>query len=288
VKYAVIDKHRSEYPVKTLCRVLDVSRSVYYAFKQAKPSLRSQEDLTMRAAIVRINAAHRWAPGAIKMWHLLNAEGIKCGKHRVIRLRKLENIRTTRIKRFRAMQAMERVQPPVPDLVKRGFKVNAPNKIWVGDITSLRTKEGWIHLAMVLDLFARRIVGWSMDTTQSVSLPMAALSMALVQRKPCAGLIFHSDQGTVYGSNDYRGLLQAHGVLPSMSRKGNCHDNAVAESFFSNLKNEAMHERLFSTRDEARAVVNDYIEVYYNRERLHQTLDYQTPVSVETAFGVPK
>ena len=288
MKYAVIDEHRSEYPVKTLCRVLEVSRSVYYAFKQARVSLRSQEDLAMRANIVRINAAHRWAPGAVKMWHLLNAEGIKCGKHRIIRLRKLENIQTTRIKRFRAMNAMDRIQPPVPDLVKRGFQVNAPNKIWVGDITSLRTKEGWIHLAIVLDLFARRIVGWSMDTTQAVALPMAALSMALVQRKPCAGLIFHSDQGTVYGCNEYRALMEKHGVLPSMSRKGNCHDNAVAESFFSNLKNEVMHHRLFTSREEAKAVVNDYIEVYYNRERLHQTLDYQTPVSVEAAFGVPK
>jgi transposase InsO family protein len=156
----------------------------------------------------------------------------------------------------------------------------------VGDITSLRTKEGWIHLAIVLDLFARRIVGWSMDTTQAATLPMAALSMALVQRKPSAGLIFHSDQGTVYGSHDYRELLQAHGVLASMSRKGNCHDNAVAESFFSNLKNEVMHDRLFASREEARAVVNNYIEVYYNRQRLHQTLGYQTPVAVEAAFRV--
>ena len=286
MKYAVIDQYRNEFPVKTLCRVLEISRSLYYAFKKARPSLRSQEDLAMRAAIVRINAAHRWAPGAVKMWHLLKAEGIQCGKHRVIRLRKLESIQTTRIKRFRVMQAMERVQPPAPDLVQRMFQVDAPNKIWVGDITSLRTKEGWINLATVMDLFARRIVGWSMDTTQAATLPMAALSMALAQRKPNAGLIFHSDQGTVYGSHDYRELLQAHGVLASMSRKGNCHDNAVAESFFSNLKNEVMHDRLFASRDEARAVVNNYIEVYYNRQRLHQSLGYQTPAAVEAAFRV--
>lgn len=286
MKYAVIDEYRSEFPVKTLCRVLEISRSLYYAFKKAKPSLRSQEDLAVRAAIVRINAAHRWAPGAVKMWHLLKAEGIACGKHRVIRLRKLENIQTTRIKRFRVMQAMERVQPPAPDLVKRGFQVTAPDKIWVGDITSLRTREGWLHLAIVLDLFARKIVGWSMDITQAATLPMAALCMALAQRKPSAGLIFHSDQGTVYGSNDYRELLQAHGLLASMSRKGNCHDNAVAESFFSNLKNEAMHDRLFASKDEARAAVSNYIEVYYNRERLHQTLGYQTPAAVEAAFRV--
>jgi len=181
---------------------------------------------------------------------------------------------------------MQRVQPPAPDLVKRGFKVDRPNKIWVGDITSMRTKEGWIHLAIVLDLFARRVVGWAMDSTQAATLPMAALQMAAVQRKPSPGLIFHSDQGTVYGSHDYRDLLQKHSVLASMSRKGNCYDNAVAESFFSNLKNEAMHERLFASRAEAKAVVSDYIELYYNRRRLHQTLDYQTPAAVEAAFQV--
>ncbi|MYM92054.1 IS3 family transposase, partial [Rugamonas sp. FT82W] len=267
MKYAVIDEHRSEFPVKTLCRVLDVSRSLYYAFKKAPASPRSQEDQALRAAIAKVHAEHRWAPGAVKMWRLLNAQGIACGKHRVARLRKLDGIKTTRTKRFRVMQAKERVQPPAPDLVKRAFQVDAPNKIWVGDITAMRTKEGWIHLAVVLDLFARRVVGWSMDTTQAATLPIAALSMALAQRQPLPGLIFHSDQGTVYGSSSYRELLQRHGALASMSRKGNCHDNAVAESFFSNLKNEVMHDRLFSTRDEARAVVNDYIEMYYNRLR---------------------
>jgi putative transposase len=287
VKYAVIDQHRSEFPVKTLCRVLEVSRATYYAFKTARPSLRSQEDLALRAHISRINARHRWAPGAVKMWHLLNAEGIKCGKHRVIRLRRLEGIQTTRTKRFRIMQAMERIQEPAPDLVQRGFQVTAPNRIWVGDITSLRTKEGWLHLAIVLDLFSRRVVGWSMSLTVDTALPMAALNMALAQRKPSAGLIFHSDQGSVYKSKDYRDLLALHGVLPSMSRKGNCHDNAVAESFFSNLKNEVMHNRLFSSREQARAVVNDYIGVYYNHERIHQTLNYQTPGAVDAAFRVP-
>jgi transposase InsO family protein len=137
--------------VKSLCCELDISRSLYYAYKKAKPSLRRQEDLALRAEIVRLNATHRWSPGAVKMWRLLNAHGIICGKHRVRRLRKLENIQTSRIKRFRAIQAMQRVQPPAPDLVKRGFNVTVPNTIWVGDITSMRTREGWLHLAIVLD-----------------------------------------------------------------------------------------------------------------------------------------
>jgi len=288
VKYAFIDEHRSEFPVKSLCRELDISRSLYYAYKKAKPSLHSQEDLALRAHIVRLNASHRWAPGAIKMWRLLKAEGIQCGKHRVRRLRKLENIQSFRNRRFRAANAMQRVQPPAPNLVERRFNVSAPNMIWVGDMTAMRTKEGWLHLAIVIDLFARRVVGWSMDTTQAATVPMAAFNMALAQRKPAAGLIFHSDQGTVYASNDYRELLEANGVRPSMSRKGNCWDNAVAESFFSNLKNEAIYERLFASRDEGKAVVGDYIEKYYNTRRLHQTLGYQTPAAVDAAYRVPK
>ncbi len=288
MKYAFIDKHCSEYPVKSLCRELDISRSLYYAHKKAKPSLHSQEDLALRAHIVRLNAAHRWAPGVIKMWRLLQAEGIQCGKHRVRRLRKLENIQSTRTRRFRAAAAMQRVQPPAENLVKRGFNVSAPNTIWVGDMTAMRTKEGWLHLAIVIDLYARRVVGWSMDTTQATTLPMTALNMALAQRKPEAGLIFHSDQGSVYASSDYRDLLQANSVRPSMSRKGNCWDNAVAESFFPNLKNEAMYHRLFASVDEGKRVVGDYIEKYYNTRRLHQTLGYQTPAAVDAAYRVPK
>lgn len=286
MKYAVIDEHRSEFPVKALCAALDISRSGYYAFKTMPPSLRSREDLAMRQEIVKIHMRHRSSPGILKTWRLLNAAGIRCGKHRVARLRKLEGIQTIRSRRFRIIKAKERMQAPAPDLVRRAFQVNAPNKVWVGDMTALRTKEGWLHLAVVLDLFARRVVGWSTDVKQAAALPMAALSMAISERRPASGVIFHSDQGSVYGCNDYRDLLDQHGVLPSMSRKGNCHDNAVAESFFSNLKNETMHRQLFSTRAEALGVVRDYIEVYYNRMRLHQTLGYQSPASFEAQFRV--
>jgi putative transposase len=287
VKYACIDESRSERNVKLMCSVLEVSRSCYYASKKQTPSLHSRVDLALRKEIVRVHTEHRWAPGALKTWRLLNGQGIVCGKHRVARLRKLEGIQSSRTKRFRVMQAKDRFQPPASDLVKRGFSVTVPNKVWVGDMTAIRTKEGWVHLAVVLDLFARRIVGWAMDITQVVTLPTAALQMAIVQRKPAAGVIFHSDQGSAYGANAYRELMEKHGVRASMSRKGNCHDNAVAESFFSSLKNEVMQDRLFATRAEAKAVVADYIEVYYNRMRLHQTLGYQTPVAVEAQYRVP-
>jgi putative transposase len=286
VKYAFIDQHRDELPVNLMCRALAISRARYYAFKKEPMSMHSRVDLALRQHIVKITAVHRWTPGVLKTWRLLNAQGIRCGKHRVARLRKLEGIQASRTRKFRVMQAKDRSQAPSPDLVKRAFQVSAPNRVWVGDMTSIRTREGWLHLAIVLDLFARRVVGWATDSVQVVALPTAAMKMAIVQRKPATGLIFHSDQGSAYGATSYRALLAEHGVHPSMSRKGNCHDNAVAESFFSNLKNEVMHNRFFSTRAEARAVINDYIEVYYNRIRVHQTLGYQTPEQVEAQFRV--
>lgn len=269
-----------------MCRVLETSRSGYYAWRSAGPSVRSTADLALRCEIVRVHAQHRYAPGALKTWIVLNREGIRCGKHRVARLRKLDNLEARRKSRFRVMQAHQNSQPPAPDLVKRAFIVPHPNQVWVGDMTAVRTREGWLHLAMVLDLYARRVVGWSMDVTQAATLPIAALKMAIAQRRPAAGLICHTDQGTVYGSTSYRAVLAEHALLPSMSRRGNCHDNAVAESFFSSLKNEITHERMYTTRAEAKSAISDYIEVYYNRMRLHQTLGYRTPVEVEASYKV--
>jgi transposase InsO family protein len=242
--------------------------------------------LALRREIVRVHTEHRWIPGAVKTWRLLNAQGIRCGKHRVARLRHVDGIESNRSRRCQRKQAKDRSQPAAPDLVQRGFHVTVPNRIWVGDMTQIRTKEGWLYLAVVLDLFAHRIVGWATDAVPLVTLPAAALQMAITQRKPAPGLIFHSDQGSAYGSQYYREVMRRHGLLASMSRKGNCHDNAVAESFFSNLKNEVILDRMFPTRAEARAVVTDYIEVYYNRMRLHQTLLYQTPVAVEAQYQV--
>ncbi|CAN7306435.1 IS3 family transposase [Duganella sp. Dugasp56] len=287
MKYAYIDRYRREFAVKSLCRALDISRSRYYAYKAAPQSLHSLEDMALRQEIVRVHTEHRWIPGSVKTWRLLNGQGVRCGKHRIARLRKLDGVKSNRSRRAHSKQAKDRSQPPAPNLVQRRFQVGLPNQVWVGDMTMIRTKEGFLHLAVVLDLFARRVVGWSMHDAPVVALPTAALQMAIDQRKPAPGLIFHSDQGSAYGSHDYRELMGRHGLQASMSRKGNCHDNAVAESFFSSLKNELIHDRIFPTRAEAAAVVNDYIAVYYNQMRLHQTLRYQTPVKVEAQFCVP-
>ena len=284
MKYAYVDLYRCQYSVVTLYRVLEVGRASYYASKSGTPSLHTSEDLALRLEIVRVHAEHRWMPGAVKMWRLLNAKGVSCGKHRVARLRRVEGIKTNRTRRFQRKQAMDRSEPPAPDLVKRAFRVPMPNLVWVGDMTVIRTKEGWLHLAIVLDLFSRKIVGWATDAIPVVALPTKALTMAIAARRPGTGLIFHSDQGSAYSSCSYRQLLEQNGLRASMSRKGNCHDNAVAESFFSNLKNEVLHHRQFPTRAEAEAVVNDYIGVYDNEMRLHQTLQYRTPATVEVQF----
>lgn len=264
-----------------MCRVLGVNRSSYYAAIKRAPSRHSTEDLALREKIIGMHRGQWNIPGSLKTWKLLNESGVACGKHRVARLRKLDGIEARRKARFRVMRTFQKTEPPAPDLVKRAFIVTAPNKVWVSDMTTIRTREGWVHLAIVLDLFARRVVGWAVGATQAATLPIAALKMAVVQRRPCAGLICHTDQGAVYGAASYRQVLTDNGLLASMSRKGNCHDNAVAESFFSNLKNEMTHHTIYDKRQDAKNAIADYIEVYYNRQRLHQTLKYSTPAAFE-------
>lgn len=225
--------------------------------------------------------------GAVKMWHKLKEDGVEGGKHRVARLRKLEGIEALRRAKFRVMHAHQHTEPPAPNLLKRVFFAPAPNKVWVADITTIHTREGWLHLAVVLDLFARRVVGWAMSARQDAALPITALEMAIDQRQPLQALICHTDQGSVYGSKQYRSVLEANGIIPSMSRRGNCHDNAAMESFFSTLKNEKTRHIIFNTRDQAIFEISDYIELYYNLRRPHQTLGYLSPIEVEKRHQVP-
>ena len=284
MKYALIEQFRNEFSLVALCRVLGVSRSSYYAALARPASRRSTADIALRQNIVEVHQRQRKVPGAVKCWLLLKEQGIACGKHRVARLRKDAGLQAKRTARFRVMEKHQHTEPPAPDLVKRQFTVAAPNKVWVSDITTIRTCEGWVHVAIVLDLFSRLVVGWAIDRTQAATLPIAALRMAIAQRKPAASLICHSDQGSVYGSRAYRQVLTDHQLLPSMSRRGNCHDNAVAESFFSNLKNEMTHHAIYETRQEAKDEISEYIELYYNRERLHQTLRYRTPAAIDASY----
>ena len=281
MRYAFIDKEYHSHSVAVLCRVLHVSRSGYYAWRERPPSSRKQEDQQLLTEIHRVHREHRRACGALKTWKLLQREGIACGKHRVARLRKQHGIEANRKRRFRVITEHHLTPTAAPDRLNRRFRATEPDRIWVGDMTFVRTRQGWLNLAVLVDLYSRKVVGWAMGPQPNQALALGALNMALTQRCPAAGLVHHTDRGSTYSATTYRERMTNAGMLPSMSGRKSAYDNAVAESFFSNLKNELVHHCDFPTRDHARAALFDYIELYYNRKRLHQSLRYRTPEEVE-------
>ena len=267
-----------------MCRALQVSRSGYYAWASRAPSQRAQANTQLLAHIKTVHQQFRQAYGAVKTWQHLNRMGIACGKHRVARLRQQAGIEAKRKQRFRITAEHHKMPAAAPDLVQRQFSTAAPNHTWVGDMTFIRTRQGWLHLAVLLDLYSRKVVGWSMGAKADTALHQAALSMAITQRQPQAGLIHHTDRGSVYHAAPYRAQLAETKILQSMNGKKTAYDNAVAESFFSNLKNEWVHHHDFKTREEASLAIFDYIECFYNTQRIHQTLQYKTPVEVEKLY----
>ena len=281
MKYGYIETHAGMAGATRLCRIFGVARSGYYDWKTRGESCRSKQNSELLARIKEVHRASREAYGAVKTWRELNARGIACGKHRVARLRRQAGIEARRKRRFRIIVENHHTEPAAPNLVQRQFDVAIPNQVWVGDGTFIRTRQGFLHLAVLLDLHSRRVVGWGMGDRPNLPPVMSALDMALLHRQPGRGLIHHTDQGTLYAARAYREKLLMHGLRPSMSRRGNCYDNAVAESFFSTLKNELVHYCDFHTRDEARAAIFEYIEIFYNRQRRHQTLGYLSPVQFE-------
>lgn len=204
-----------------------------------------------------------------------------CGRHRVARLRQIHGIVAKRVRRFRQSYAAHNSAPPAPNLLNRDFTAEHPDRVWVTEIPFVPTRRGWLHVALMIDLFSRRIVGWAMSHRIDQQLVIDALRMAIHQRRPAPGLIHHSDQGQQYAGSGYRTMLEAHDMVQSMSRKGNCLDNAVAESFFSNLKNELVHHTVFDDREAARSAIFDYMEVFYNRQRLHESLGFKSLVDFE-------
>ena len=213
-------------------------------------------------------------------WHALLAGGERCGRHRVARLCAAHGIAAKRMRRFRSVYRSE-PRPAAPNLLNRNFQVAQSDRVWVGDMTFIPTREGWLYLAVLIDLYSRRVVGWAMGSKMNQMLANDTLMMAIAHRKPQPGLIHHTDRGVLYGTGSYTTILTHHGLIQSQSRKGDCYDNAVVESFFANLKNELTWHCRFKTREEARSAVFDYIEVFYNRQRLHETLDYVSPVRYE-------
>jgi len=281
-----MEDHRQEFRVRSMCAALGVSRSGYYEWRHRPPSARSLENQRLLGRIREIHQASREAYGAHKTWKALRGEGESCGRHRVARLCQRHGIVANRVRLFRRAYAARNSAPLPPNLLNRNFTADAPNRVWVTDITFVPTRRGWLYVAAIIDLFSRRVVGWAMSHRIDQQLVLDALHMAIEQRRPQPGLIHHSDQGQQYAAAAYRTALSAHGIVQSMSRKGNCLDNAVAESFFSNLKNELVHHRVFEDRDQARSAIFDYMELFYNRQRIHQSLGFVTPDDFEAMARV--
>ena len=282
MKYAFMREHREEFELMSMCRVLQVSRSGYYDWARRKQSQRSKQDHVLLKEIRRIHQETKEAYGTTKTWRALKQSGKVCGKHRVARLRRLAGIEARRKRKFRLAYKARTTAPAPANLLRWPFKADHPDQIWVTDVTFIPTRSGWLYLAVMIDLHTRLVVGWSMKERPNQELVNEALMMAVDQRRPKPGLIHHSDQGILYSTGSYLALLKKYGMLRSMSGKGNCYDNAVAESFFSSLKNEIVHHRNYQTRDEARAEIFEYIELFYNRKRLHQSLNYQTPMKYKS------
>ena len=264
-----------------MCRVLEVSRSGYYAWRGRPESERACRNRLLVSQIRVVHARRKNRYGSPRMTDELRESGVRCHRHQVARLMRENGIRAKAARKFRVTTDSQHRHPVAPNLLDRQFTVSRPDTVWVSDITYLWTAEGWLYLAVVMDLYARRIVGWAMSHRITQELTLAALRQALEHRRPPVGLVHHSDQGKQYAAGAYQALLRNHGIVCSMSRKGNCWDNAPMESFFGTLKQELVYPDRFVTREEAKAKVFEYIEVFYNRQRRHSSLGSKSPVEFE-------
>lgn len=287
MKYAFIERHRQIWPICVQCRVLRVSVSGFHqhlARRRKIASGRHLSDAALLAHISAVYAEHRGAYGWPRIWRELLKRGIGVGKLRVQRLMQQHGIRARGKRRFRVTTTDSRHDLPIAsNLLNRNFTASGPNRAWSGDITYIATGEGWLFLAVVIDLFSRKVVGWSMRADMHRSLVIDALEMGIYQRRPQGGLLFHSDRGSQYASEDFREVIEKHGILASMSRKGNCWDNAVTETLFGSMKVERLHGERFETIRQAKDAVIDWL-VWYNRKRMHSTLNYISPVEFENGW----
>ncbi len=281
MRYRFVLGHRDQFQTSMMCRVLEVSRSGYYAWRSRPESNRETENKALAEKIKTIHKKSRKTYGSPRIHRRLMAEGFRCSRGRVARLMRRHDIRAKSKRKFVVTTDSKHNFPVAENLLDRQFDVESPNQAWVSDITYIPTGEGWLYLATILDLYSRKIIGWSMDSSVSRQIVLDALEMAVGARKPAKGLIHHSDRGSQYASGDYRKALAEHGMVCSMSRKGDCWDNAVMESFYRSLKIELVHQRNYTTKEEARREIFEYIEVFYNRQRIHSYLGYLSPVDYE-------
>jgi putative transposase len=282
VRFQFIKAEKANHKVSRLCQVLEVSRQGFYAWLGREPSVRQREDealsLSIRAAFD--DSERRYGSPRVRM--ALRLRGVRTGRKRVARLMRHQGLVARPRRRRKVLTTDSKHNYGIaPNLLDRNFRPAGPNQVWATDITYIETTQGWLYLAVVLDLFSRRVVGWSMQPFLDRRLVLAALGMAIKSRSPGPGLLHHSDRGVQYACDDYRRLLADTEIVPSMSRKGNCWDNAVVESFFSTLKQELVYRRCFKSHDDARIAIFDFIEAFYNRTRLHSTLGYLSPMQYE-------
>ncbi len=286
MRYRAIQEHDRRYPIRLMCRALAVSAAGYYAWRIRPESTRSVSARTVLSAIRVIHRESRETYGSPSIWDALIKQGHRIGEHRVARLMRQDGIRAKTVKKWRATTQSHHRFPVATNTLNRQFTVASPNRVWAGDITYVWTTEGWLYLAVVLDLYSRTVIGWAMGTRLIGDLAERALIMALANRIPATGLLHHSDRGSQYAATSYQRLLGEYGIITSMSRTGNCWDNACVESFFGTLKRELVYHRHYATREDAKQDIFEYIEVFYNRKRRHSTLGYVSPAEYEARTAV--
>ena len=279
--FELVQAEKAHYPVAVLCSVLSVSRSGFYAWQGRPEPARARSDA---ALVLDIRTAHklgRGTYGSPRVHAELRAKGVRAGENRVARLMREDGLRARQKRRFRRTTDSNHKDPIAPNVLKRNFEPKAPNQSWATDVTYVHTGEGWLYLAVMLDLFSRRVVGWAVSVTNDRALALEALQRSIAARKPKPGLVHHSDRGSPYASDDYRRTLAQRGLVPSMSRTGDCWDNAVAESFFASLKAELVDHERYASHAAAVASIGDYIDNFYNPLRRHSHLDYLNPIEYE-------
>jgi len=281
MRFRFIHAEKANYPVRVMCRVLKVSTSGYYAYLERGPSTRQREDEKLKVHIGAIHVRSRGTYGRARVMQQLLREDVEVGKQRVARLMGEMGLQGLPRKRFRRTTDSSHARPVAPNVLDRNFEAERPNQFWVTDITFIWTREGWLYLAAIIELFSRRVVGWAMQPHMRTELALEALHMALGRCLPDVGLVHHSDRGVQYAATTYQAALDDNNIVCSMSRKGDCWDNAVSESFFGTLKTELINRHSWSTRREAKNAVVDYIESFYNPHRLHSSLGYVSPIEFE-------
>jgi putative transposase len=280
MKFAFIAQEVA-FSVKAMCRVLGVTRSGFYAWKKRPKPAREKSDAQLAATVASVHERSRKAYGSPRVHAELKARGVCIGRKRIERLMRENGLQGRRRRRFKRTTDSKHSGPIARNLLARDFRVSEPNRAWVTDVTAIATGEGWLFLAAILDLYSRRVVGWATSSNNDTALALDALQAALTSRKPPPGLVHHSDRGSPYASDGYRAKLRAHRVRRSMSRKGDCWDNAVAESFFATLRSELVDHACYPTQHAARTSIGDYIDNFYNVERRHSYLDYLNPIEFE-------